>query len=95
MSYNASELVYFCIKYIESKQDVLEGDIIHLKSESECIQNAKDINNWLRSIKCVLGVRKYNLMKLEFENSIMIDVGFICEEPNMNEKWLNIIQEYS
>jgi len=92
MNYTASDLVSFCLTYI--KEFVLEGDLIQLTAQSERINTSNDINNWLSSLKNILGTRKYNTMKFEFERSHMVDIGFESQIPNLYEEWLNYINQY-
>jgi len=92
MTYTAKDLISFCIGYV--KEYILEGDFIVIQNEYDKISNANDITNWFKSIKHILGSRRYNSMKIEFEKSIMIDVGFVDKYVDIEESCFNIITEY-
>jgi len=86
-------LISFCNNYLKNSKDVLEGDSIRMKNESLKIRNANDVNNWLNSIKMLLGKRMYNSMKSDFESSIAMDVGFTGRNPDLYDDIFNRIHE--
>ena len=71
---SASNLISFILQYLNSNI-ILEGDFINIKNKVNNIKNANDVNEWLKYIKKILGSRKYNILKGEFENSLLIDIG--------------------
>jgi len=79
---SASKLISFILQYLNSSI-ILEGDFINIKNKIKDIKNANDVNEWLKDIKKILGSRKYNILKEEFENSLLIDIGFSSEPPNL------------
>ena len=80
---SASDLISFIIKYIGDSRDILEGDYIHIKNNVKNIKNAHDVNEWLKYIKKLLGYRKYNLLKTDFEDSRLVDIGFSRDPPSL------------
>lgn len=65
-----------------------KDDIKTMKDQSLLIQNKKETEDWLLSVKAILGYRKYNEMKDQFFNR-RLDVGFIPEMVNTNSPWMN------
>ena len=80
---SASNLISFILKYLTNSNIILEGDFINIKNKVKNIKNANDVNEWLKYIKKILGSRKYNILKGEFENSLLTDIGFSLEPPNL------------
>ena len=95
MSASAVDIVLFCMNFVKNSSNVLGGDLIQLEKEMYMIKNAKQTQKWLQHVKKLLGNRKYNEMKMSFENSIIMDVGFIDKEVPMgdDEVWLSVIPE--
>ena len=79
---SASKLISFILQYLNTNI-ILEGDFINIKNKVNNIKNANDVNEWLKYIKKIIGSRKYNILKGEFENSLLIDIGFSSEIPNL------------
>lgn len=88
---SASDLISFILQYLSSNNIILEGDFINIKNKVKNIKNANDVNEWLKSIKKILGSRKYNILKGEFENSLLIDIGFSSEPPDLEMNIFNYI----
>jgi len=80
---SASKLISFILQYLNNSNIILEGDFINIENKVKNIKNSNDVNEWLKYIKKILGSRKYNILKGEFENSLLIDIGFSSEIPNL------------
>lgn len=96
MSATAVDIVKFCMNFVKTSSNVLGGDLIQLEKELYQVKNAKQTQQWLKNVKKLLGNRKYNEMKTSFENSIIVDVGFIDKEVPSGENeqtWLSVITE--
>ena len=95
MSASAVDIVLFCMNFVRNSSNILGGDLIELEKELRLVKNAKQTQKWLRNVKKLLGNRKYGEMKTSFENSIMVDVGFVDKEIPLgeNEIWLSVITE--
>ena len=88
---SASDLISFILQYLKNSDVILEGDFISIENKVKNIKNVNDVNEWLKYIKKILGYRKYNILKGEFENSVLIDVGFSSEPPNLEMNMFNHI----
>ena len=88
---SASDLISFILQNLKNSDVILEGDFINIKNNVKNIKNANDVNEWLKYIKKILGYRKYNILKEEFENSVLIDVGFSSKPPNLEMNMFNHI----
>jgi len=86
---SASKLISFILQYLTS--NILEGDFINIKNKVKNIKNSNDMNEWLKYIKKILGSRKYNILKVNFENSLLTDIGFSSEPPNLELNTFNYI----
>ena len=95
MSASAVDIVKFCLNFIKTSSNVLGGDLIQLEKDLSHVRNAKQTQKWLKNVKTLLGNRKYNEMKMSFENSIIVDVGFVDKDipQGENEVWLSLITQ--
>ena len=88
---STSDLIKFILTYVKNSSGILEGDVIQIQRDVKKIRTSVDVNNWLRSIKNIMGYRKYNILKLNFEKSIAIDVGFTGNNPDLEDRRFYLI----